>query len=63
MEDNYNLFRRKDAQEQRWLAKRPVCCYCGHPIQDENLYDIEGNLYHEECLNDSFRKHTEDYIA
>lgn len=63
MEDNYSLFRRREAQQEALLKKQPVCCYCGRPIQDENLYDIEGNLYHEECLNESFRKYTEDYIA
>lgn len=63
MDDNYSLWQRKEAQCEAWLAKRPVCCYCGQHVQDENLYDIEGSLYHEDCMNERFRKYTEDYIA
>ena len=61
MEDAYSQFKSRERRLEAWLRKRPVCCYCQQPIQDENLYDIEGNLYHEDCLNDSFRKYTEDY--
>lgn len=63
MEDNYSMFRRHEAQQEAALQRHPVCYYCGRHITDENLYDVEGNLYHEECLNESFRKYTEDYIA
>ena len=63
MEDAYSQWRSKTSREEAWLRKRPVCCYCGHRVQDENLYDVEGNLYHEECMNERFRKYTEDYIA
>ena len=61
MEDNYSLFRRREAQQEAALAKQPVCCYCGHPIQDEKLYDIEGELYHMSCAVENFCKETEDY--
>ena len=62
MDDNYSLWRRHNAEEERWLAKRPVCRICHEPIQDERLFDIEGNLYHEECAESEFKKWTENYI-
>ena len=40
--DNYSLYKQREREQERWLAQRPVCSYCGHPIQDEELYDIEG---------------------
>ena len=61
--DAYEMWRIKEHEEERWLAKRPVCCLCGKPIQDERLFDIDGELYHEECAFDEFRKWTEDYEA
>ena len=63
MEDNYNLWEQRESEQERWLDSLPVCCLCNHPIQDERLFDIEGNLYHEECAADEFRKWTEDYIT
>ena len=63
MEDAYSQFKSRERRLEAWLRKRPVCCYCGEHIQDEQLFDIEGELYHEECLVANFRKDTEDYIA
>lgn len=54
-------FNRKDRAETKWLAKKPVCEYCGHQIQDERLFDYHGNLYHVECAEEAFLKWTEDY--
>ena len=63
MPDAYSQWEEKTRREEAWLAKRPVCCHCGHHIQEENLYDVEGSFFHEECMNERFRKYTEDYIA
>ena len=61
MEDNYSQWRHREAEEERWLRKKPICVYCGRHIQDENLFDINGELYHEECAFSEFKKYTEDY--
>ena len=63
MEDNYSRWEHHDAEQERWLDNLPECCLCNQPIQNERLFDIEGNLYHEECAEDEFRKWTEDYIT
>lgn len=59
--DAYEMWRAREVERERELARCPVCCFCGHHIQDENLFDIHGNLYHEECAAEEFRKYTEDY--
>lgn len=59
--DNYDMFRQREAEEERWLKGRPQCENCREPIQDEVLFDIDGKLYCEECMNDLFRRNTEDY--
>lgn len=61
MMDNYAMWQAKEREEERWLNKKPICCRCGRHIQDENLFDINDELYHEECAFDEFRKWTEDY--
>ncbi len=55
-------FLRMDAEEQAWLAKRPRCAYCGEPIQDEHLYEINGELICDECLQYNHKKRTDDYM-
>ena len=51
-----------DAEQTAWLRKRPVCCWCSQPIQDEHYWDINGFAYCEDCAESQFRKFTEDYI-
>ena len=55
-------FARHDAEQEAWLAKRPVCCYCWQHIQDERLFEINGLLYHTECAQEEFEKDTEDFM-
>jgi hypothetical protein len=59
--DNYDLWKRHDAEQSDWLNSRPKCSYCDNPIQDDFCFVIEGEIYCEECLNDNFRKCTDDY--
>lgn len=59
--DNYIQWERNEAKKEAWLTKRPVCSYCGEPIQDEHLYLINDEFVCQECLEREFRKQTEDY--
>lgn len=56
MLDNYDLFEMHDAEQERWLAKLPVCVECGEPIQDDYLYEINGEYVCEDCLKELYRK-------
>jgi formylmethanofuran dehydrogenase subunit E len=51
-----------DAEQESKREKMPVCSVCGEHIQDDFLYDIDGEIFCEECLNENFRKCTDDYI-
>lgn len=57
--DDFNAW---DAEQNRRLERCPVCCYCGHHIQDEDLFDINGELWHIACAEREFRRDTGDYI-
>lgn len=56
-------FDRHDRQQEEALDKRPVCCYCGEPIQDDFCYEINGDLICEDCLDMHFRKAVDDIIS
>lgn len=65
--DNYipdyiDLHREYEARLDRECQKLPKCVYCGEPITDDECYEINGELYCPDCVNENFKKHTEDYI-
>ncbi len=63
MPDNYSQWESHEAKQEKWLNSLPVCNYCGHPIQDEKLFDFDGDCYHVDCITKQYLKWTEDYIA
>lgn len=55
-------FHRHDEEQDLQLERLPRCGYCDGIIQDEFLYDIDGEVICDSCLKEHFRKHTDDYI-
>ena len=51
-----------EAEQQRKLDKLPKCVICEEPIVDEYFYNIEGTYICERCLNDEYRKNTDEYM-
>lgn len=48
-------------EREKQLKRRPKCDHCKEHIQDDYLYEIQGELICEECLEKHYRKHTEDF--
>jgi len=61
-DDPISDFNSHDAEQEAWAKRLPVCYGCDEPIYDDALYDIEETLYCERCVNDRFRKWTENYM-
>lgn len=55
-------FERWDAEQQERIEKLPVCSICGEHIQDEYCYEINDEIFCADCLDDEFRRETEDYV-
>lgn len=51
-----------DAEQQRKLDSFPKCVECGKRIQDDELFDIDGDLYCLNCADDLFKHSVENYI-
>ena len=60
--DYTDLHREHEARQQRELDKLPKCCECDQPIQDDECYEINGELVCPQCLEDNHRKRTDDYV-
>ena len=58
--DNYDAFCWHEAKQERWLEKLPKCSECSEPIQDEECYELNGELYCNKCMN-SHSVFTENY--
>lgn len=58
--DNYCM------EQERRLAKCPVCDVCKEPIVEDDFYDVDGDYVCEHCIkdyiDDKFRVSTEGYI-
>ena len=55
-------FDRFNADEEAALARLPICAECDKPIQDEDCYEINGELICPRCLEENHKKSTERYI-
>ena len=51
------------ADQEQELEKYPKCAQCGEPITDEYMYEIDGEYYCEECMNDLFRVDVEERMV
>ena len=59
--DNYDAWLAHDAEQDRWLQERPVCCWCDEHIQDDHYYLINDEACCPECLESYFRKEVDDW--
>ena len=63
MEDNFSLWEQHQRKLDQEEARYPECSHCGHPITDDQLVDVEGELYHLHCFTEQYVKPVEDYMA
>lgn len=59
MSSAYDLY---EHEQQKHLAKLPMCYCCGEPIDDDTLFDIDGRLYHTDCMYHEYQFDTVSYI-
>ena len=60
--DYNDLHAEYEREQERELRKFPKCDCCGEHITDEYFYNIDGTYLCETCLNDEYRKKTDEYI-
>ena len=59
--DNYDMFEQMEREIENVLKDLPVCSECGELIHTDYYYDINGELICEDCMNEYYRKSTDDY--
>ena len=62
MLDNNDFFDMHDAEQQKQLDRLPKCSECGEPIQDDFCFEVNGDLFCDECMHKNHRKFVEDLI-
>lgn len=58
MRDPYRDFNRWNDEQEERLAELPECEECGEHIQDEYLWDIDGQILCEDCARKLYRRFT-----
>lgn len=53
------LYEEAERRNRKYEETRPRCCNCDEPITSDIAYEIDGNLYCEECMDD-FKVYVED---
>lgn len=61
-DDPIRDFEERERRRQRWLDSLPVCSECGYPIQDEECFEINGELICPSCMEENHKKRTDDYV-
>ena len=56
MMDNYEMWERHDAEQERQLQKLPKCILCGEPIQQDFAVHLFGGYICDTCLEDARRE-------
>ena len=62
MPDNYDLWEAHDAEQERRLAKLPVCDRCGEHIQQEKAIYYNDQWCCEECEWDFWKDIRSDFL-
>lgn len=63
MMDNLVLFERHDAEQQKWLKSKPICCRCKEHIQQEQAVEINGKYYCEECEEFAWQEIRKEFLT
>lgn len=54
-------FHRWDRQQEESLKKLPICVKCRRRIQDDDYYDVDGEILCEDHMKQRYRRSVEDY--
>lgn len=63
--DNYDAYSEHESMMEvaykKWHDRLPTCSKCNKKIEDEDLFDIDDELYCESCIG-KCKKLTENYM-
>lgn len=62
MMDNYDIWDSFDARQEAEAQKRPRCVCCEEPIYEEECWEIFGQIFCRECVDDKFQRSTSDFM-
>jgi hypothetical protein len=57
--DDFDRYDRMMASRE---ARLPVCDRCHQRINEDEYFDIEGEILCEDCMRDRYSRSTEDYL-
>lgn len=63
--DNYDIWEAHEIEMEKRLARLPICenPKCKKRIQDDEYFEIDGEILCRDCMEDRYMKYTEDYCG
>lgn len=61
-DDPIRDFMNHEAEQEAWLAERPICADCDEPIQDDHCFEINGEYICPRCMEDLHRRDVDDCL-
>lgn len=49
------------AEQERAIARLPICVDCDEPIQDDHYYEINDEVICPDCMESNYRKEVDDF--
>ncbi len=60
--DNYDQYKRHEAEQCREEERLPRCSMCGHKIYEDKCWRFSDEVICDSCAEEHFRIDTEDLI-
>lgn len=61
--DPHDDFGELDAKEARYYARLPKCERCKATIEEEDYFDIDGEILCEDCVKEKYQRKCHDYAV
>ena len=61
-DDPINDWNNHCAEQERELGRLPICRWCKRRIEDDYLFEINGDLIHQSCFEKQHLKLTENFM-
>lgn len=62
MIDNYKVWEYGERERERRLLMLPKCDRCREHIQDDDYYDVDGEILCESCMKKKYRRFMSDLL-
>jgi len=54
--DMYDMYAQYEQEQEKLRERLPICEECGHRIEDDYAYDLDGTVICEDCMGRKYKR-------